>query len=103
MPRTEKRAEYERQRQQRRREEGREYVDNLKLSTPCADCGLNYEPWQMDFDHLGDVYKRRDVAVLVNQGRTLNVIKAEIAKCELVCVNCHRTRTRERRMNGSAA
>lgn len=50
----------------------------------------------MDFDHLGEVYKRRDVAVLVNQGRTLRVIQEEIAKCELVCVNCHRSRTRAR-------
>ena len=96
MIRTIKRAEYERERQAKRREAGKQYVDDLKRMTPCADCGLQLEPWQMDFDHLGEVYKRRDVATLVNQGRTLGVIKAEIAKCELVCVNCHRQRTYER-------
>jgi hypothetical protein len=89
---------YERDRQEKRRETAKEYVDDLKRSTPCADCNRYYEPYQMDFDHILEDgwFKRRDVAVLVNQGRTLNVIKREIEKCQLVCTNCHRQRTYER-------
>lgn len=72
-----------------------EYVHGIKASTPCADCGNIYPPECMDFDHINDD-KEHDVGRLVSQNRGLDLIKAEIAKCELVCSNCHRVRTRSR-------
>ena len=35
----------------RRRERGKDYVDTLKR-VPCADCGVEYPPYVMDFDHV---------------------------------------------------
>lgn len=67
------------------------YVRKLKESTPCADCGSFY-PWPvMDFDHQRE--KVEDVSRLVNNGSSLNTIKDEIDKCEIVCANCHRMRS----------
>jgi hypothetical protein len=34
-----------------RRMRGKEYVDDLKR-VPCADCGVKYPPYVMDFDHV---------------------------------------------------
>ena len=63
---------------------------------PCADCGNIYHPCAMDFDHLDPALKDKDVSKLATFGWSR--IKQEIAKCELVCANCHRIRTYNRRI-----
>lgn len=45
----------------------------------------------MQWDHLPGRVKLGDVSAL--SGLPREVILAEIAKCELVCVNCHTMRT----------
>ena len=64
------------------------FILNAK-NKPCADCGVSYPPCVMDFDH------KADKKFNVGQGkkRGINVVKREIAKCEVVCANCHRLRT----------
>ena len=49
----------------------------------------------MDFDHrLGEV---KSFVISYAPGRhSLEAITAEIAKCDVVCANCHRLRTRDR-------
>ena len=64
-------------------------------SFPCADCHGVFPPYVMDFDHLDATLKRFDVGRA--RKYSLDEIKREIAKCELVCANCHRIRTHERR------
>jgi hypothetical protein len=73
------------------RRRNKEFVDGLKAA-PCTDCGEKFHPCQMDFDHLTK-NKDRTIAQLVRAAASLERIKAEIAKCELVCANCHRLRT----------
>lgn len=65
-------------------------VNRLK-DAPCTDCGNRFPPICMDFDHLPGVDKRTNVSQLMDKPEA--VILAEIAKCELVCSNCHRVRT----------
>lgn len=65
---------------------------------PCADCKHTYDPVCMDFDHLPGYSKVDDVASLPNRGSP-NLIRAELVKCEVVCANCHRLRTKLRRQN----
>lgn len=68
-------------------------VDALKTG-PCTDCGQTFPPECMDFDHVrGEKFS--DVGKMYDYSEEL--LKAEIAKCELVCANCHRTRTKNRR------
>ena len=83
--------------QQRERERLlREYVNAIKLERGCADCGYNAHPAALDFDHLPGYEKASTIAVLVNRYGYDRLV-AEIAKCEVVCANCHRVRTANRR------
>ncbi len=62
---------------------------------PCTDCGGSFPVECMDFDHLRD--KVREVSALVRADVSMDRLRAEAAKCELVCANCHRIRTKMRR------
>lgn len=71
------------------------WLNELK-SQPCTDCGETYPPYVMDFDHLDPDLKLGEVAKFTSYGR--KKVMDEIAKCELVCANCHRIRTHNRRV-----
>lgn len=71
------------------------YVDVFK-SAPCHDCGIVYPPVVMDFDHVRGT-KLADISALVSVAASNARLDLEIAKCELVCANCHRLRTFARR------
>lgn len=73
---------------------GRAFVDALK-SVPCADCSGVFDPVCMDFDHRPGEVKRYAVAKMVGKF-TPDAIRAEVAKCDVVCANCHRLRTKRR-------
>jgi len=75
--------------------EGRDLTRRLR-EVPCADCGDEHPWYVMQFDHVRGT-KRSDVSTLVSHACGLATIKAEIAKCEVVCANCHATRTHNRR------
>ncbi len=51
----------------------------------------------MDWDHLDSSTKSFNISQAVTQLYTKEKIHEEIAKCELVCANCHRLRTEARR------
>lgn len=73
----------------------KEIVDKAK-SKPCADCGMCYDAEVMDFDHVSGI-KLGCVAMLI-RNHNEEALRAEIAKCEVVCSNCHRARTKRRRL-----
>ncbi len=68
-------------------------LDSLK-SKPCTDCGGTFKPWQMDFDHVRG--KKRWNVAFGRRSYNQEAVLAEVAKCELVCSNCHRDRTYRR-------
>jgi hypothetical protein len=72
----------------RRFEQHKLVLDELKETTPCLDCVGYFKPCQMDFDHLHS--KEANVGRLV--GGSSSKLEAELRKCHLVCVNCHRIR-----------
>ncbi len=69
-------------------------INELK-SVPCADCGSKHHPYVMDFDHLPQFEKKFNVSSKFD--RPLEEVKAEAAKCDVVCSNCHRMRTLKRK------
>ncbi len=68
------------------------WMRDYKSSRPCADCGGRFHPVAMTFDHLPGTTKRTDVSTLLHSGYR-KLLLDEIAKCELVCANCHAVRT----------
>lgn len=68
----------------------RQILYKIKEENPCADCGINYPYYVMDFDHVSGV-KLGEVNRLVYKAQA--TLMAEVAKCEVVCSNCHRIRT----------
>jgi hypothetical protein len=59
---------------------------------PCVDCGES-DPVVLEFDHLRD--KKFGIAQGIRDREWQSVLD-EIAKCEVVCANCHRRRTARR-------
>lgn len=82
-------------RNRRYRKELSSIVNTIKENTACNDCGKHYPYYVMDFDHLEGSEKLQIVSFLCKTGR-IGAMKREIAKCEVVCSNCHRERTYER-------
>jgi hypothetical protein len=72
-----------------------EFMDAYKLERGCADCGWAGHPAALEFDHLPGSAKVIEVSRLRVVG-TMQQLLDEIAKCEVVCANCHRIRTAER-------
>lgn len=73
------------------------WINSLKDSGVCVDCGVSFvgEPFLMEFDHLKD--KSMGISDGVRKlGWSIQRVQEEIAKCELVCVLCHRLRTKTR-------
>lgn len=73
------------------RARNRQLVERAK-DVPCVDCGVRYPSFVMDFDHVRGE-KRANVSQLAGTGASEEAILAEIAKCDVVCANCHRERT----------
>lgn len=61
---------------------------------PCKLCGKKWPPCVMDFHHVSGK-KVSDVSKMT--GSSVNRIKSETQKCELVCANCHRDLTFQER------
>ena len=69
------------------------YLLEYFTTHPCVDCG-EQDPLVLEFDHLGD----KLFAIGEGLGRrNWQSILDEMAKCEVVCANCHRRRTAVRR------
>lgn len=70
----------------------RSYIVAQK-DNPCMDCGVNYPSYVMDFDHRPSEYKLFNISRYMRANKSLQQVVEEIAKCDLVCSNCHRIRT----------
>lgn len=73
-----------------------EYLNSLR-DQPCHDCKLSWPVYVMEFDHVPERGKKR--FTLANGGNwALNgkLMQEELAKCDVVCANCHKVRTYKR-------
>lgn len=83
----------ERARQKARYSRNREVIKRLK-AVPCVDCGKQYPYYVMDFDHRDGEGKTKMISRMTTG--SMGIRLAEIAKCDVVCSNCHRERTYRR-------
>lgn len=71
------------------------YVLSYLAAHPCVDCGED-DPVVLEFDHV-QTDKVASISDLVHKGYKLELIVAEIEKCEVRCANCHRRAHHRRR------
>lgn len=72
----------------------RDLINLTKLTAGCAKCGYNEHPAALDFNHV-----RGTKLFNISQDPKIawEKLEAEMAKCEVLCANCHRIHTQEER------
>lgn len=79
----------------RRRREQMDLLDRIRR-LPCSDCHESFPTCAMEFDHRVDISKLGNVSRMAGYVKIATLLE-EIAKCDIVCTNCHRVRTFTRR------
>ena len=73
----------------KRKKEIKKWFEDYKKSLKCIQCGENH-PATLDFHHKNSQNKEESITFLVCNGYSLDAIKKELEKCEVLCANCHR-------------
>ncbi len=71
----------------KRIERNSKWIQNYKKTQKCGRCGEDH-PSTLDFHHRNNKEKEFPISKCRDYG--LKRIKAEIAKCDVLCANCHR-------------
>jgi len=70
------------------RQKRKAWLREIKSKLSCAECGFDKHPAALQFHHLGD--KIDGVTKLVcNTSKSYAFIREEMAKCVVLCANCH--------------
>lgn len=65
----------------------KKYIMQFKLKNGCSKCGE--KRWFcLDFHHKKD--KLKNVSSMLSQAYSLQSVKKEMTKCDLLCANCHK-------------
>jgi transposase-like protein len=76
-----------------RQEALRAHILDYLRDHACLDCGEK-DPIVLEFDHVAE--KTAGISALLTATATTVAVDAEMARCEVVCANCHRRRTAQR-------
>jgi hypothetical protein len=71
------------------RERNRRWLGELKKDLRCVRCGFSH-PAALDFHHIGKKSGAISRMALTGGGVSALRVRQEIAKCEVLCANCHR-------------
>ena len=67
-----------------------EWYRNFKKTLKCDKCGETH-PACLEFHHInGNKKKKILICKMANSGYSTASIKKEIAKCQVLCSNCHK-------------
>ena len=66
----------------------REWVAGIKASLKCSKCG-EARPICLDFHHTDSSNKESSISGLLDANKNKEQILNEIAKCVVLCKNCH--------------
>ena len=78
------------------KDRARAYITAYLEANPCVDCGET-DIIVLEFDHVGEEgTKKFNISDATRLGYGMPKLKAEMAKCEVRCANCHRKKTYER-------
>lgn len=73
----------------------RKEVADYKESKGCMDCGKMYPSYVLQFDHTRD---KKFIISTYTGNIGIKKMWDEIAKCDVVCANCHAIRTHNRKL-----
>ena len=80
--------DYYRDKQARTIKERKQWYKDYKANQSCERCGFSH-PAALQFHHRDPKTKKHQVCRMVSSGHSVKAILAEIAKCEVLCANCH--------------
>ena len=86
---TNERREVKRSYQRRKRIEKRKLIAAYLHANPCSDCGET-DIRCLDFHHVDPSEKEYGISRMVQDRFPDHKILEEIAKCIILCANCHR-------------
>jgi hypothetical protein len=75
--------------QKRRRYRLRDWVERLKQTLECSECGFD-DFRALEFHHPDGQEKDFSIGNMVADNRSILAVEREIAKCVVLCANCHR-------------
>ena len=70
-------------------------MQKMKMASGCTRCGFNEAACALDFHHV----KEKSFAVTGGKGMlaSIETLNSELAKCIVLCANCHRIHHAESR------
>lgn len=74
--------------QQRRRQDIHDFLDATKVKSGCLRCGER-DPRCLVFHHRNGETKAFDLGLAGSGSIGMEAIIAEMAKCDVLCANCH--------------
>jgi len=74
-----------------RKREVQNMLGKMKEKSGCLDCKNKYPFYVLDFDHTRG-HKVANIGQMLDYFSIEDIMK-EVAKCDIICSNCHRTRT----------
>jgi Zn ribbon nucleic-acid-binding protein len=75
--------------QKRRRHRLRDWLESLKQTLECAECGFD-DFRALEFHHTDGQEKDFAIGEMLKDNRSVRAVEREIAKCVVLCANCHR-------------
>jgi len=72
----------------RQRDELYAYVNKIKEKHGCQLCGM-INVYCLEFDHLDPNQKEAGISEMIAHGKSIAELDKEIAKCRVLCKNCH--------------
>ena len=79
-----------------RRTELQEWYNKYKATLQCKNC-CEWRRECLHFHHRDPKQKEFDVSSAIRNGVSLERLQAEIAKCDVLCANCHAIETQNER------
>lgn len=73
----------------------------IKKNLCCSRCGETH-PATLDFHHRVPSDKKYNISAMAHRGISQEKILAEIAKCDVLCANCHRILHFDEKCSGSS-
>jgi hypothetical protein len=81
--------DYEIERKNLRKASNKKWFEDYRSKLCCEICEESH-PATLDFHHKNVIEKDFNVSILVSEGYGIKRILEEIAKCRVLCSNCHR-------------